>query len=38
MDANDRLNVREVLTGLFYVRWTGCQGGPKGLPPKSTVH
>jgi transposase len=32
--------VREVLNGIFYVLWTGCQWQalPKDLPPKSTVH
>ncbi len=34
------INVREVLNGIFYVLWTGCQWKalPKDLPPKSTVH
>jgi transposase len=34
------VNIREVLNGLFYVLWTGCQWKalPKDLPPKSTVH
>ena len=34
------VNVREVLNGIFYVLWTGCQWSalPKDLPPKSTVH
>jgi transposase len=34
------VNVREVLNGIFYVLWTGCQWNalPKDLPPKSTVH
>ena len=34
------VNVREVLNGIFYVLWTGCQWKalPKELPPKSTVH
>ena len=34
------VNVREVLIGIFYVLWTGCQWKalPKDLPPKSTVH
>jgi transposase len=34
------VNVREVLNGIFYVLWTGCQCKtlPKDLPPKSTVH
>ena len=34
------MNVREVLNGIFYVLWTGCQWKalPKDLPPKSTVH
>ena len=34
------MNVREVLNGIFYVLWTGCQWSalPKDLPPKSTVH
>ena len=34
------VNVREVLKGIFYVLWTGCQWKalPKDLPPKSTVH
>ena len=34
------VNVREVLNGIFYVLWTGCQWKalPKDLPPKSTVH
>jgi transposase len=33
------VNVREVLNGIFYVLWTGCQWKalPKDLPPKSTV-
>ena len=33
------VNVREVLNGIFYVLWTGCQWTalPKDLPPKSTV-
>jgi transposase len=32
------VNVREVLNGIFYVLWTGCQWKalPKDLPPKST--
>lgn len=34
------VNVREVLNGVFYVLWTGCQWNalPKDLPPKSTVY
>ena len=34
------VNVREVLNGIFYVLWTGCQWKalPKDLPPKSMVH
>ena len=34
------VNVREVLNGIFYVLWTGCQWKalPRDLPPKSTVH
>jgi transposase len=28
------VNVREVLNGIFYILWTGCQW--KDLPPKST--
>ena len=34
------VNVREVLNGIFYVLWTGCQWKalPKSLPPKSTAH
>ena len=34
------VNVREILNGIFYVLWTGCQWAalPKDLPPKSTVH
>jgi transposase len=34
------VNVREVLNGIFYVLWTGCQWKalPKDLQPKSTVH
>src|SRR5678809_1655073 len=34
------VNVREVLNGIFYVLWTGCQWKalPKDLPTKSTVH
>jgi transposase len=34
------VNIREVLNGIFYVLWTGCQWKalPKDLPPKSTVH
>ena len=33
------VNVREVLNGIFYILWTGCQWKalPKDLPPKSTV-
>jgi len=33
------INVREVLNGVCYVLWTGCQweAMPKDLPPKSTV-
>src|SRR6266702_4251566 len=33
------INVREILNGIFYVLWTGCQWQalPKDLPPKSTV-
>jgi transposase len=32
------IDVREVLNGVFYVLWTGCQweAMPKDLPPKST--
>ena len=32
--------MREVLNGIFYVLWTGCQWKalPKDLPPKSTAH
>ena len=31
------VNVREVLNGIFYVLWTGCQWKalPKDLPPNS---
>ena len=34
------VDVREVLNGLLYVLWTGCQWKalPKDFPPKSTVH
>ena len=34
-----RIDVREILNGIFYVLWTGCQWEalPKDLPPKSTV-
>ena len=34
------VNIREVLNGIFYVLWTGCQwkAVPKDLPPKSTLH
>ena len=34
------VNVREVLNGILYVLWTGCQWNalPKELPPKSTLH
>jgi len=34
------VDVREVLNGIFYVLWTGCQWPalPKDLPPKSTVY
>src|SRR6516225_9602065 len=30
------VNVREVLNGIFYILWTGCQwkAPPKDLPPK----
>jgi len=33
------IDVREILNGIFYVLWTGCQWQalPKDLPPKSTV-
>jgi transposase len=33
------VSVREVLNGIFYILWTGCQWKalPKDLPPKSTV-
>src|SRR5580700_11340709 len=33
-------NKREVLNGLLYLLWTGCQwqARPKDLPPKSTMH
>jgi transposase len=33
------IDVREILSGIFYVLWTGCQWQalPKDLPPKSTV-
>jgi transposase len=33
------INVREILNGIFYLLWTGCQWQalPKDLPPKSTV-
>jgi transposase len=35
-----RVDVREVLNGIFYVLATGCQWRalPKDLPPRSTVH
>lgn len=35
-----KVNVREILNGVFYVLWTGCQWKalPKDFPPKSTVH
>src|SRR4029077_11243421 len=38
--GNRTVNIREVLNGIFYVLWTGCQWKalPKDLPPKSTVH
>src|SRR5262245_65519733 len=34
------VSVREVLNGILYVLWTGCQWKalPKDFPPKSTVH
>jgi len=34
------VDVRQVLNGIFYILWTGCQWQalPKDLPPKSTVH
>jgi transposase len=34
------VNIREILNGIFYVLWTGCQwkAVPKDLPPKSTLH
>ena len=34
------VNVREVLNGIFYILWTGCQWKalPKDLPPKSAVN
>ena len=33
------VNVREVVNGIFYILWTGCQWSAllKDLPPKSTV-
>ena len=33
------IDVREILNGIFYVLWTGCQWQalPKDLPPKNTV-
>jgi transposase len=33
------VDLREVLNGVFYVLWTGCQWKalPKDLPPRSTV-
>ena len=33
------VNVREILNGILYVLWTGCQWKalPKDFPPKSTV-
>jgi hypothetical protein len=33
------IDVREILNGIFYVLWTGCQWQalPKDPPPKSTV-
>ena len=33
------VDVREVLTAIFYILWTGCQWKalPKDLPPRSTV-
>jgi transposase len=33
------VSVREVLNGIFYILWTGCQWQalPKDLPPKSTA-
>ncbi len=35
-----KVDVREVMNGVFYVLGTGCQWRalPKDLPPKSTVH
>lgn len=35
-----RVDVREVLNGVFYILSTGCQWRalPKDLPPRSTVH
>ena len=35
-----RVNIREVVNGIFYVLWTGCQWKalPKDFPAKSTVH
>src|ERR1700732_1639397 len=34
------VNMREIINGLLYLLWTGCQWQalPKDLPPKSTVH
>ena len=33
-------DMREILNGIFYLLWTGCQwdGLPKDFPPKSTVY
>ena len=38
--APRRVDMREVLNGIFYVLATGCQWRalPKDLPPRSTVH
>src|SRR5690242_8223594 len=34
------VNIREVINGIFYVLWTGCQWKalPKDFPPQSTGH
>jgi transposase len=33
-------NIREILNGIFYLLWTGCQWDalPRDFPPKSTVY
>jgi transposase len=35
-DSRKRIDVREILNGIFYVLWTGCEW-QKDLPPKNIL-